>query len=118
MAPPAGDAPPGLTASESAVADEATSSTEAVPAPEETIDTSTAAPGERSAPEPGSQPPDQDAFQIPEGDPGAVVILTLERDRGTPVIWRVLEVSLGALALLFLIGLLLKLRASRQAVSR
>ena len=117
-APPPGDAPPALTASEPAAADEATPSTEARSAPEKTITSRKAAQDDRSAPEPESQPPDQTVIQIPEGEPGSVVVLTLFEDRGTPVIWRVLEGALGALALLFLIGLLLKLRASRQAVPR
>ncbi|MCH8898283.1 MAG: zf-HC2 domain-containing protein [Chloroflexi bacterium] len=117
-APPPGDAPPALTASEPAAADEATPSTEARSAPEKTANTRKAAQDDRSEPEPKSQPPDQTVIQIPEGEPGSVVVLTLFEDRGTPVIWRVLEGALGALALLFLIGLLLKLRASRQAGPR
>ena len=117
-APPPGDAPPALTASEPAAADEASSSTEARSAPEKTANTRTAAQRDRSAADLKSQPPDQTIIQIPGGEPGSVVVLTLFEDRGTPVIWRVLEGTLGALALLFLIGLLLKLRASRQAVSR
>ena len=118
MAPLAGDTPPGVTASEAPAGDEATSSTEALSAAEETTDARKAAPDDRSAPEPESQPPDKSVFQIPEGEPGSVAILTSGGKRGTPVIWRVLEGALGALALLFLIGLILKLRASRKPISR
>ena len=117
-APPPGDAPPALTTSEPAAADEATSSTEARSAPEETSNTRKATQKDSSAPDLQSRPSDQTVTQIPEGEPGSVVMLTPERDRGTAVIWRVLEGALGAVALLFLVGLLLKLRASRQAVPR
>ena len=101
IAPPPGDAPAGLTASEPAAADEVTPSAEPQPAPEQTTNTRTAAQDNASVPEPDSQPPDQAAFQVPEGEPGSVVILTSGSDRGTPVIWRVLEGALGALALLW-----------------